>query len=215
MTIKQTRKQYFYRIYGTWYDTFITAFFLLILVGLFLYISVSLIYFDPIPFMKFPSQLSAQKSFEFGIGVLGVTLSVGSVAALTVAKTGTERKVNIRRSFGFHKHILNTLAGIQSNETRLDDQAIRDIMTAYRYASLVNSHQILDCSPEAHKAFEELRFDAINALESSTFPEEGVRNWMEQLIKFCVVCFGVLETDLVSEDILKSVAESQGFKVEV
>ena len=172
----------------TWYDILITAFFVSFLVSISLYVSYAMLAYDS-TYLPIPSTLTQQKAFEFGIAGIGVTLSVGSAAALSIAKSGTSRKVNIRRVYRLHQQLLDSYLTSSKSSGCVSRQCV-ELVKSFKGASILTLVQVDDCSTEAHMRFEEFRVSLFNFTESSKPNEIMAEEFVKRLSLFILFAYG-------------------------
>lgn len=139
--------------------------------------------------MPLPSALTPQKAFELGLAGIGVTLSVSAGAALSVAKFGTARKVNIRRVYGLHQQLLDTyLASVAY--TSLDNTKPLEVARSFKSAAVLSLLQVDDCSTESHIRYEQFRVALFAYTESETIIGDEARHFVERLSIFILYAYG-------------------------
>ena len=160
------------RIYGVWWDILNTGIGVFLLVAAFLTIG-GLFVTNNLDQLPFADGIDPGKMVEIGLGVIGVTVSGGSIAALALVRVGTQRWSMNRRIAEIHKisgeHLLHALrvGDPQSAEIKaVLSGFIRSIDQVF--AEVGGTHKV------TQRIFEDLRFHCYRLLESEEMRQDDI-----------------------------------------
>ncbi len=164
--IKLSGLQRAFRAYGIWWDIINTATIVAILAVGFTVFSVALLAgrvevlpFQDLVWSQFVEQVSLEKQSEIGIGVLSVTVSGTSAAALYLIRVGTARWAMNRRIGYIHGYFAQEI-GLSCLESEFNYKRAAAIMGAFINSAQNAFEQISETHPRAQVLFEKARMNA-------------------------------------------------------
>jgi len=137
-------------------------------------------------FLPFSEELDRAKTVEIGLGILGVTISAGTVAALTLIKSGTQRWATNRRIAELHLVAAEALAHTLRKQA-FDEGEAREIISAYLrsidpiYGGMNGTHETVQ------RIFENLRYRSFRGLEAKSIRLENAREIASEMYAIAIV----------------------------
>ena len=159
--VRLTFRQRVSRILGMWWDVINVAIGMVAILFLFLSSALALMTgnADFLPFgdflwASFTSTVSSERQAEMGLGLLGVTVSGGTAAALYLIRVGTARWATCRRvghTFGLYAE------SIWRGGHTSDPESSRLLIQTFSQQSLTIYDSVNACHPAVQKEFEKAR----------------------------------------------------------